>query len=140
MITDIDCAYAAGIIDGEGSVMIMRCTRKYRGYVSYHLKVVVTNTEQAMILWLHRHFGGSIYALPRIEGRRKAWRWQVCTKKARVFLKYILPFMVTKQKKAELAIDFQDSLPLPGIKDARRKSADIALWYRGKINKQAIAA
>lgn len=101
-----ELAYAAGIIDGEGSIVIGRClTRRKTPIYSFVVEVAMADREA--VDWFHKSFGGGLYEFSKPE-RRKSYRWQVGTNNAKKFLMAIIPYLKVKQKQAELAIKFQN--------------------------------
>jgi len=111
------CAYAyiAGIIDGEGSIMITKSVCGYkRKTPSYTPRIKVGKTERQCLDFIVKHTGiGTITC----EGVRKSHRdgcnrkgffvWQVhslinCPK----FLKLIMPFLVLKRPQAKLLLSY----------------------------------
>ncbi len=60
---DIDLAYIAGLVDGEGCIMITKENRLYteakHGY-RFWLQVKITNTNKAVLEWVKDLFGGSV--------------------------------------------------------------------------------
>lgn len=111
--TIAELAYAAGLIDGEGHIIIYKHDRtknpKYKTKnPTYILIVGCTNTEPAMIDFLSDRWG----ACRQTRGRQRAnWKrtyeWTIQSNMALNFLKEIYPYMIIKKWKAKLAIDFQ---------------------------------
>lgn len=131
---ETDLAYAAGLIDGEGTIVIEKAThdapwvenskrqylrrRKHNG-TRYRTHVTITITKRAVCDWMEERFGGHIY----VEGRRAAnrghsdvWIWRVTGDNASVFLGLIRPYLVLKGEQADNAIEFQK-----GVMTLRRK-------------------
>lgn len=103
VVTDTDLAWAAGIIDGEGSISLARCKRQGKDE-TYSLRVQVGNTDPRMILRLKELFGGSI---PKVENRgryKPMWRWILYGNAAAVFLTSVLPYLVSKRDQAECGL------------------------------------
>jgi len=113
-----DLGYVAGIIDGEGSIHIVRrkepTTR--RGY-KYELQISVGNTQEWLIRWLHFNFGGYMHVCkaPK-KGNRDCWHWSIRTRDAVDFLKLLLPYLKLKRPQAELALQFQGNKKMHGHK------------------------
>lgn len=109
---DTDKAWLAGIIDGEGSIFIMRQKRNDRERdINYILRISVDSTDPYMAVECLKIAGGAkIHQYsdnrPNCSDRLK---WQVNGKKATSLLKELLPFLRVKFKQAELAIEFQDT-------------------------------
>ena len=114
--TIAELAYAAGLIDGEGHIIIFKDDRtknlKYKTKnPTYILIVGCTNTEPAMIDFLADRWG----ACRQTRGRQRAnWKrtyeWTIQSDMALNFLKEIYPYMIIKQWKAKLAIEFQQGM------------------------------
>jgi len=97
--------WAAGIIDGEGCIVL---SRDHIGPTkeSYSLRVGVSNTDIRMLHKLKELFGGCISK----HGRKQKphhldkWCWRVGSKCAENCLLQILPWLVVTREQAELAI------------------------------------
>lgn len=113
MLTVADLAWTAGIIDGEGSIFVMRQKRKDRERdTNFILRVSVQSTDPYMTKELLKMFpDGAEFSVQRERGQ--GWsdtlKWQLNGKKAARFLKEIMPFLRVKQEQAKLAIEFQDT-------------------------------
>ena len=117
-----DLAYAAGLTDGEGTVVIEKSrddkrvpdsqrqylrSRKHGG-VRYRMHVSITNTDMALLDWMLLKFGGHIYQLEKATAKHKAtFIWRVAGQEASDFLKAIRPFLKGKGLQADNAIEFQ---------------------------------
>lgn len=103
--SETDLAWAAGIIDGEGCIMLC-----FNGagpnYGKYHqVRLVVTNTNAPMIRRLRVLFGGNLSKCKKAkETYRQKVQWTVSGKLAGECLRSVLPYMVSKQPEARLAI------------------------------------
>jgi len=105
-------AYAAGIFDGEGHVIIHVLRRKDRNIKLYHeVELAITNTNLEMLLWFKSEFDGTVTAEHPGRGHfgsKPIWYWKLTSAKATQFLKAILPYLIIKKLQAELAIEFQN--------------------------------
>ena len=116
MISETDLAWAAGIMDADGSVTIQRLfwTSKKDGvkHDRYSLRIHVANTDLKMLNKLQELFGGPIIKQPKyISGtgclnprNKMAWNWCIHATKAEAVLRLILPYMVTKRERAEIGL------------------------------------
>ena len=114
--TIAELAYAAGLIDGEGHIIIYKHDRtknsKYKTKnPTYILIVGCTNTDDEMIKFLHKRWG----ACRQTRGRQRAnWKrvyeWTIQSSMAMNFLKEIELYMITKRHKAQLGIKFQEGM------------------------------
>lgn len=105
MPTDTDLAWAAGIIEGEGSVRINALTKHNHGA----LIVSVTSTDADMLEPLAEWFGGTVKpATTRVECK-PAWRWTVASRQAAAVLVAVQPYLRVARiiVKVALALEFQ---------------------------------
>ena len=101
--------YAAGLIDGEGCIMIRKIqpNEKYN-FPSYQLQISMNQIDGDCIDFLYGVFGGKAYDIKSYqENRLHNYRWELVGDKAMSFLKIILPFLRIKKIQAELGIRFQ---------------------------------
>ena len=101
---DRDYGYAAGLLDGEGSVYIA----KHGGVRTNHtLALVIYNTNLDALKWLRERWGGSI------SGHLSARKWSLTGDKARRFLGSIFSNLIIKYHHARLGIVFQLAMNNP---------------------------
>ena len=106
MLTEAEKAYAAGLFDGEGSILIQK-PRRSKGHT---LMVQLSMREQIAGAWLQDRWPASFRPdIRRPKGREPftCWRWSRSTSAAAVFLSDILPYLLVKRAQAQLAIEFQ---------------------------------
>lgn len=106
-------AYLAGLIDGEGHITIELSGVKTRP--NHQVTACIVNTDHNMILWLRENFGGIIYMQPRGKGVdrtrvRDCYRWVMHTDLQDHVLPQLLPFLITKKSRAEIAIEFRKTI------------------------------
>jgi hypothetical protein len=117
-------AYLAGIIDGEGSLLLwMNKSSNQRG--QFNLRVNVTSTDKCLVDWIFQNFGGSIYECnsPSRKSQpnwKKQYVWQINRPEMLQFLKEIHPFLIIKKERCEIAIRFRETF----AKRQRRVSKD----------------
>lgn len=106
--SDLDLSYAAGLIDGEGTIGITELKPGAgRKSPQHRIYVAVTMTEQAAILWLQLTFGGHLQSLKARDPRHKpTFRWSMASKTAAEFCELIGPFLKVKRQQAEIAARF----------------------------------
>lgn len=112
--SELDHAWAAGIIDGEGCITIKIQQRKY-----YHLQVIVGQSGETLPLMLkklQRLYGGNI-GNPYTEARGARlpkWYWQAVCGVAEEVLKKIMPYLVQKKDQAKVALRYRRGVGNPG--------------------------
>lgn len=100
----VDCAYAAGILEGEGCISLIRPKRQHPFF-----EVTVTSTDREVLDWMKMRWRGHIQKLPkREEHHRQAWAWRVKGASGAAFLLCVRPYMVMHRKisRAELALAY----------------------------------
>ena len=107
MVTETGKAYAAGLIDGEGSIYIA-CGRMPRSNEpKYQAFITVTTCDKVLPGWMHEHFGGSCNKKVATAIRRGAISWQLSGRRNIIwFLELIRPYLTLKQEQADLMIEF----------------------------------
>lgn len=111
-MTSNDLAYAAGFIDGEGSITIV----SQRQHDSFYALLSVVNTNLGVLSWLKWSFGvGSIQRRPKRKHQQRAYDWVVSAREAQSVLSAIYPHLKVKVEQTRLVLDFIQTLqPLGG--------------------------
>lgn len=100
-LTEEECAYIAGIIDGEGSIWSSQPKNNTKP-----LTISVTMIHRPTIEWLQKACGGnSAPHRNRQEGVRQAWTWRLGAARATSLLRRVTAYMQTKQEEAFVALD-----------------------------------
>jgi hypothetical protein len=100
--------YLAGIIDGEGSLIISRSNRGT--YNNYYGRIHVKNTDYRLIQWLLNNFGGNVHDSPPkdIVKHSKAYSWYFSgdAHDKEVLLLALMPYLIVKKDQAKILVDF----------------------------------
>jgi len=100
-LSDVELAYAAGVFDGEGSVG----TKRDSNHSEYpRIRANVGNTDPRLIAWFKDRFGGYVYLNVRKPPNKPCYQWEVNSRMAAAFLGSILPYLVIKRERAEIAL------------------------------------
>ena len=115
MISETSKAYAAGFIDSEGSIFIMRRSPDADHHSPVHtLRVQAVNSYEDTLIWFYDRWGGSIHKAKKNDkgpfSTKPLWCWTVGSARALAFLEDIKPYLQEKHQKAELGILFQQSM------------------------------
>lgn len=105
-----DLAWLAGIIDGEGSIFVMKQKRNDRDRdINFILRVSVDSTDPYMTPACQEIAGGPCVTQKRDKRPEcsDGLKWQVNGKYAIKVLEAILPYLRVKKHQALLAIEFQ---------------------------------
>jgi len=116
MLSPTDAAYIAGIVDGEGSIVL--CRRRS----TVTLMVLVTNTDFALLRWLQTMIGvGFVWeAKPRKGWARKPIGYYRCQGDgAFSLLMQLSPYLRIKTRQRDLGLSVQSRLREPALKADR---------------------
>ena len=104
----VELGYAAGLLDGEGSILVRR--QKFlaskRGQ-RHQLQVSMTNIDKRLCDWMKEHLGGTSYKGGHTSSGSQVWIWQASGGIAAKALMLILPYLIHKREKALLGLEFQ---------------------------------
>jgi hypothetical protein len=100
-----DLAYAAGIIDGEGSVGIYEVTPRNRP--QFNVQIRVKMCDKDVVEWLADTFGGSVQVCkPYNDKCREQYSWCCTGRTARKFAEAIYPWAKCKRIHLEVILDY----------------------------------
>ncbi len=120
-------AWAAGVLDGEGCIYLVR---------GGHLNITVGNTNLDMVERLFKIFGYGRPKLLRAPSRRRYrpfWVWHVSSKQAAEVLEAVLPYLVAKKEQARLALLSRQYLNSPGDWK-KNESGEQLRWFKAQIS------
>lgn len=132
-VTDTHIAWLAGIVDAEGSIGLYQ-----NGNGTHYVRVTITNTDLLMkdaIEAILEACSIAVYIQSGTQARKK-WkpRWQMVFAghtKPRALLELVLPYLVTKRREAELALEFIVS------REAKRyRNRKDSRWVRAPLTKR----
>lgn len=130
-------AYVAGFLDGEGNITILKRNQNERPNPSYDLHVGFTNRDLSALQVIQSFYGGTIFQKKRYRANHATSYELRIGRKAQVarLLQESYPYMLIKQKQAELALAF---LKMPRVR--MEKTADRGKsWPLFKANESDIA-
>lgn len=136
---DPNAAYAAGLMDGEGTIRIQHSTSKYG--VRYGIMGDVGMSAKGLpaLTFMQERYGGNITKRRNPTTKwAAAYSWRIFGAEAEAFLRNIQPYLILKQQHATLALAFQDLL-----NQARQENGRVAwtspLFQAGKEYQAAIS-
>lgn len=99
-------AYIAGVIDGEGSILMRQIRTSYS--FSFQSIIVISNTNKELLDiicdWLKL---GKVSTAKPTKGCRMLYHWTVSSQDdCRQVLEYVLPHLIAKRKQGELVYQF----------------------------------
>ena len=115
-------AYFAGLLDGDGSVVLAKKGEKYT-QPTFALNVIISNKHRGVLEEAQRLFGGSIQPSgePRNDG---VYGLYLAARDAMRFLEAVLPYLRIKKEQARVAIEFQRGMRRWGSKGPERRTPE----------------
>src|SRR5208282_4298059 len=100
-LKETNYAYAAGLIDADGSIYISKSIRK-DGYTSYDPTLMVRSTYLPTIQWLISKFGGTYDKTTwKDKNHKDYYRWKFSSDVHAIrFLDKIMPYLWIKKNQA----------------------------------------
>lgn len=94
-LSNIEAAYAAGIVDGEGSIYFSRNrTARWPSPI-----VSVASTDRELLDWLRVRLGGSIVHKKIYQPHHTpSYDWKLTDRKALRFMEIVRPYLVIQRK------------------------------------------
>lgn len=106
-MTEVEWAYLAGFVDGEGCISASRHLGRNGKTWYYYPHLTLGQKHQAHVVHLLK-FGGVLRPQtiknPKI-GTGKSWKWVVKADELEEVLSGLLPYLVVKRSQAQLAIE-----------------------------------
>jgi hypothetical protein len=127
---ETEWAYLAGIIDGEGTIIL----RKQHSSVCPLISIAMTHKDT--IDWIHVRCGGHVYL--QVTGRITSLHHWVMDKYdgIELILTSTLPYMITKREQAVLMLEFLKECGKVGtgnwLTDEQRSAR---FWYKDELHK-----
>jgi hypothetical protein len=100
-------AWAAGFIDGEGCIAIVR-RQRVGEHAYYSLQISVSQRDKAPLLFLQHLFGGQIIQTRPSRGLPQ-WKYALHTRAAYQALVELRPRLLLKRAQADVAMRFQEA-------------------------------
>src|SRR3990167_8433239 len=141
MMSKLQAAYLAGLIDGEGYIGILRTQKNDKAHCTYlheHaycpvLKIAMT--DRSIIEWLYSSFGGTFEIRRARENARESYGWTCRKALVGKFLRYLYPYLRVKRKQAEIIFRYPQISPGTKIsEDVYGKRGELYLSIRA-LNK-----
>lgn len=110
-LSDSEAAYIAGFIDGEGTINVLntRLKRTKRGQFTVH--ITIDQVDPRPMIWMHSKVGGSLFAkTDKRPNHRPMTRWVIGGAACEDLLRRVLPYLINKHDKANIALAMRESL------------------------------
>ena len=105
MSRESDLGWAAGLLDGEGCILVTYQKKGVQGQPRYILQVMVSNTHLPMLEKFKEIVGiGGIYLNHHRPGTKPCFMWIVTAAKAEQSLRLLRSYLVGKAEQADIGI------------------------------------
>ena len=109
--------YLAGIIDGEGGLIISKHTsNNNRGY-NYQVRLEVSNTDKRLLDWIFNIYGGRVVAYSATQtpknSRKAVYRWVCEGERLTHIAELIHPFSVIKKEEIDIVLQMRYRMQKP---------------------------
>ena len=139
LIGDVDVAYIAGLVDGDGCIYVTAIGPERER--SVYPSVVVAMTHRGVLEWLQQRLGAGTIKRHNTTNRRRNPHWkeqfrvQLHGKRAQLLCKRILKHLIVKKEQARLVCEFPvDARVAPGVKIDRTVINETRYRLRDQIN------
>jgi hypothetical protein len=112
--TEVETAYLAGVVDGEGCIGFHLCSNKFNRRINpiFAPEVTVVNSNRELLEWLQARFGGRLNTRKREkEHHKQTWCWRVGNRQAYEVCRLIAPLLICKRVQAEAIVEFYEKAP-----------------------------
>lgn len=135
VLTEAESAYLAGIVDGEGSIMLLG-----RDSGSVGVSMTVTNTYAPLLDWILdlTGVGGLFRSVKYAEHHKAGGYWRSNGDGAVSVLRQIRPYLLVKSAQTDLALQHHEWLRDPARKADRSWQQANRLTMK-ELNKRGVA-
>ena len=96
-----DAAYLAGLIDGEGSISLVK------GQTRIHPRLEIYNTNRDVLDWVASVFGGTVCSVGRAHlSHKPEYVWHCGPQHAQTVLEVCRPYLKIKGRQADIFTEF----------------------------------
>jgi len=128
-MTVAQTAYLAGMIDGEGSICITRRNDPESRTGYFYRAVLHVASTHADVLATLQHWTGlgraRVFDEPR-QNRKARWQWMTWSNQAAQVVRTVLPYLVIKERQAEVFLQFVKHKA--GCRSPGRRGLSAAQW------------
>jgi len=133
-LTEIQVAYFAGLLDGEGCVRIGKF-RNSSGVTRYRAYIVIAMTDVRPINWLVNTIGGKKYIdkKKRFGNSKICFCWTLNAKEGSTILRRTLPYLLVKSEQSRNFIAFAETLTGRGGRGINKPISQSLLKTRAQM-------
>lgn len=140
-LSDVEAAWIACAIDGEGTIAIQLNNSKGRRS-RYRAKVYVCNTNMDFLMHLASLVDGSISLknMPHVPGYKRCYQVFIRARAIKQLLERVLPFLIIKRRQAELVLALCNAIETAPLHMPSNHELFERLWQECKaLNKRGVS-
>lgn len=146
-ITDAEANYIAALIDGEGNIVITKKPAKdYRRGYAFWSEVVITNTCEDVLKWVHGKIGvGHVYhhsKNKRFSAHKHIYKLRISSNLGKLLLQRIVKFLRVKNKQAQVIFKYyslkRSNVGVSGYTDAEWQKLEDCYNEIALLNKKGV--
>ncbi|KKM80336.1 hypothetical protein LCGC14_1340920 [marine sediment metagenome] len=134
MTDDVAAAYAAGVIDSDGSIYVS----KSNGHHQLGVKIGMLKSEA--VDYIQANFGGNVHTSFHKASRKTQFVWVLSGKGAQTFLNRIKSYLTVKQAQAELALHYPVGVRSQFVSEEVFDQRDSIHYLMGRLNNGKVPA
>lgn len=128
---EVEKAWMAGLVDGEGTITIARNKAKGRNRDLFRPILCITNSSLELLQRCKAatNFGGIYKQKKQASHYRQVYRWRVSDSNAVSTIMEIKPYLIAKKRQAEVVCSLQE---LKGDRGEDAHKTRMLLWEEAK--------
>lgn len=110
-VREIELAYIAGIVDGEGYICCVRHVTRKSNLVRYDVVIGIKMTTDIPLTLVQSIFGGNITNYQPKGNRKVIYKWEILNHNAQDVLLALKPYVLLKRGQLEVALRMLENHP-----------------------------
>ena len=130
-LTDKEIGYIAGLIDGEGSICLHKCTWKHKNVAYYRPFIKIANSNLPVLIWVKNKLGVGSIKMDKKETNKwkSAYTLNFSANMIRSFLPCIIDSLIIKKEQAILISEFLGFSNSKSPQNFRVNNEELYLYY-----------
>lgn len=109
---EMEMAYIAGLIDGDGSISLHKVHRKAETSIGYTPAIQLSKSKPVLQQYLLSKFGGYALVVQRPTKNVIEYKWKLeRSNQCKPFLQNITPYLIIKKQQAQKLLDYIEKNP-----------------------------
>lgn len=134
-LSNKDIGYIAGLIDGEGTICLGKCTWKHRKLAYYRPFIKIANSNLEMLIWVKNKLRTG--TIKKERDSKNGWKAMYIiyfsANMIRKFLPLIIDSLIIKKKQALLITEFLEFSNARSPQNFRMNNEELYVYYYNSI-------